>query len=195
MDFFFFLFNCVAICWFSAFQDHWVQLHHGLRAWVLSRFSCVQLFATLWSVACQAPPFMGFSRQEYCSGLLCPPLGDLPHPGAELSSLVSPALAGRFFTTSTIWESWAISTLHKTPSQEGRQRLKSRQQSQANVLSYPRAVFQQKAASLPFSPGQKSHKDGKSWGSSGVIHPEMVPFPNSALPKSYKGITLINTTV
>ena len=99
--FFFFLFNCVPICWFSAFQDHWVQLHHGSHAWVLSRFSCVQLFATLWSVARQAPPFMGFSRQEYCIGLLCPPLGDLPHPGAALSSLVSPALA---FTTSTIWE-------------------------------------------------------------------------------------------
>ena len=61
--FFFFLFNCVAICWFSTFQDHWVQLHHGLRAWVLSRFSRVQLFAMLCSVAWQAPPFKGFSRQ------------------------------------------------------------------------------------------------------------------------------------
>ena len=92
-------------------------------------------------------------------------------------------------------KSWAISTLHKTPSQEGQQRVKSRQQSRANVLSYPRAVFQQKAASLPFSSGQKSHKDRKSWGSLGVIQPEMVPFPNSALPKSYEGITLINPTV
>jgi len=42
---------------------------------------------------------MGFSRQEYWSGLLCPPPGDLPHPGIEPRSLMSPALAGGFFTT------------------------------------------------------------------------------------------------
>ena len=40
---------------------------------VLSRFSCVQLFATLWTLACQAPLCMGFSRLEYWSGLPCPP--------------------------------------------------------------------------------------------------------------------------
>ena len=43
----------------------------------LSRFSRVRLFATLWTVARQAPLSMGFSRQEYWSGLPCPPLGDL----------------------------------------------------------------------------------------------------------------------
>ena len=43
---------------------------------------------------------MGFSRQEYRSGLSCPPPGDLPNPGIELTSLTSPALAGGFFTTS-----------------------------------------------------------------------------------------------
>ena len=48
-----------------------------------SHFSLVQLFATLWSVAHQAPLPMGFSRQEYCSGLPCLPLGDLPEPGIE----------------------------------------------------------------------------------------------------------------
>ena len=42
---------------------------------------------------------MGFSRQEDWSGLLCPPPGDLPHPGIKPVSLLSPALAGRFFTT------------------------------------------------------------------------------------------------
>ena len=42
---------------------------------------------------------MGFSRQEYWSGLLCPPPGDLPDPGIKPKSLTSPALAGRFFTT------------------------------------------------------------------------------------------------
>ena len=53
----------------------------------LSPFSRVQLSATLWLVACQTPLFKGFSRQEYWSGLLCPPPGDLPHPGIELTSL------------------------------------------------------------------------------------------------------------
>ena len=66
---------------------------------VLSRFSRVQLCATSWTVAHQAPLSMGFSRQKYWSGSPCPPPGDLPDPGIEPESLVSPALAGRFFTT------------------------------------------------------------------------------------------------
>ena len=66
---------------------------------LLSRFSRVRLFATPWTVARQAPLSMGFSRQEHCSGLPCPPPGDLPHPGTEPPSLTSPALAGGFFTT------------------------------------------------------------------------------------------------
>ena len=61
--------------------------------------SCVQLFATPWTIACQAPLSMGFFRQEYWSGLPFPPPGDLPNPGIELVSLVSPVLAGGFFTT------------------------------------------------------------------------------------------------
>ena len=67
---------------------------------MLSRFSRVQLFVTLWTLACQVPLSMGFSRQEYWSGLPCPPPEDLPDPGIELESLTSPALAGGFFTTS-----------------------------------------------------------------------------------------------
>ena len=66
--------------------------------------SRVWLFATPWIVAHEAPLFMGFSRQEYWSGLPCPSPGDLPEPGIKPESLRSPALAGRFFTTSTIWE-------------------------------------------------------------------------------------------
>ena len=50
---------------------------------VLSRFSCVQLFVTLWTIARQTSLSMGFSRQEYWSGLPCPPPGDLPNPGIE----------------------------------------------------------------------------------------------------------------
>ena len=63
---------------------------------VLSCFSRVWLFATLWTIAHQAPPSMGFSSQEHWSGLSCPSPGDLPDPGIEP---MSPALAGRFFTT------------------------------------------------------------------------------------------------
>ena len=58
--------------------------------------SCVQLFATLWTVALQAPLSMDFSRQGYWSGLPFPPPGDLPDPGIEHAS---PAFSGRFFTT------------------------------------------------------------------------------------------------
>jgi len=47
---------------------------------------------------------MGFSRQEYWSGLPFPPPGDLPNPGIEPTFLTSPALAGGFFTTSTTWK-------------------------------------------------------------------------------------------
>ena len=71
---------------------------------MLSRFSHVQLFETLWTIACQGPLSMEFSRQEYWSGLPCPSPGDLPHLGIELTSLMSPALAGGFFTTSTTLE-------------------------------------------------------------------------------------------
>ena len=59
---------------------------------------------TLWTVACQVPLSVGFSRQEYWSELSWPPPGDLPDSGTEPASLMSPALAGRFFTTSATWE-------------------------------------------------------------------------------------------
>ena len=65
---------------------------------MLSCFSRVRLFATPWTVALQAPLSVGFSRQENWSGLPFPTLGDLPNPGIESSSIMSPALAGGFFT-------------------------------------------------------------------------------------------------
>ena len=61
-------------------------------------------FATPWTIAHQAPLSMGFSRQEYWSGLPCPPTGDFPNPGIKPTSLMSPALAGDFFTTSATWK-------------------------------------------------------------------------------------------
>ena len=71
---------------------------------MLSCFSRIRLFATLWTVACQAPLSMEFSRQEYWSGLPFPSPGHLPNPGIKPVSLMSPALAGGFFTTSATWE-------------------------------------------------------------------------------------------
>ena len=73
--------------------------HHSLSSkylakecWaMLSCFSCIQLFATPWTVALQAPLSMGFSRQEYWSGLPFPPPGALPNPRTEPESLMSPA--------------------------------------------------------------------------------------------------------
>ena len=60
----------------------------------------LQLCLTLSdSVAHQAPLSMGFWKQEYWSGLPCHSPGDLPNPGLEHASLISPELAGRFFTT------------------------------------------------------------------------------------------------
>ena len=64
---------------------------------MLSHWSCVRLFVTPWTIARQTLLCMGFSRQEYWSGLSCTP-GNLPEPGIEPKSLMSP-LGGRFFTT------------------------------------------------------------------------------------------------
>ena len=71
---------------------------------VLSHFCCVWLFVTPWTVACQASLSMEFSTQEYWSWLPFPSPRDLPDPEMEPKSLMSPALAGRFFITSAIWE-------------------------------------------------------------------------------------------
>ena len=62
--------------------------------------SCVWLFVTLCTVACQAPLSMEFSREEYWSGLPFPTLGDLPGPGIEPEYPASPALADGFFPLS-----------------------------------------------------------------------------------------------
>ena len=68
---------------------------------LLSRFSRVRLCATPQTAAHQAPPSMGFPRQEYWSGLPFPSPGDPPDPGIELTSLKSLALAGGFITSSS----------------------------------------------------------------------------------------------
>ena len=69
---------------------------------MLSCFSHVLLYATLWTVAHQVLLSMGFSRQEDYSGLPCPPAGDLSNPGIKPTSLTFPSLAGKYITTTCV---------------------------------------------------------------------------------------------
>ena len=96
---------------FKNFQWLPVSLSEKANPFVMAYVLCcakmlsrVWLFATPWSVDRQGPLSMGFSRQEYWSGLPYPPPGNLPDPGIEPTALTSPALSGRFFTTSATWE-------------------------------------------------------------------------------------------
>ena len=72
--------------------------------WQVHVCSALSNSATPWTVTRQAPLSMEFSRQDYWSALPFPPPGDLPNPKILPTSLVSPALAVKFFTTSTTWE-------------------------------------------------------------------------------------------
>ena len=74
------------------------------HACMVSHFSRVWLFVTLWTIAHQAPLSTGFSRQEYWSGFPYPPPGHFPDPGIKPLSLSSPALAGESFATSATWK-------------------------------------------------------------------------------------------
>ena len=89
-------------------SKHITSQNRVVCAHMLSHFSCVQLCATPWTLAHQAPLAMGFSRQVNWSGLPCSPSGDLPDLGIESVSLISLALAGGFFSTSTNWEAQAV---------------------------------------------------------------------------------------
>ena len=77
---------------------------------MIKSFSHVWLFATPWTIACQAPLPMRFFGQEYWNKLPFPPPGDFPDPGIKPTSPVSPALAGGVFTTETAWKApvWSI---------------------------------------------------------------------------------------
>ena len=83
---------------FSTCRTIWLRCLHWPYTRVCSVISHADS-ATPWTVTYQAPRSMGFSRQEYWGGLLCPPSGDLPDPGIKRASLASPASAGDFFTT------------------------------------------------------------------------------------------------
>ena len=78
---------------------------------MLSSFSHVQLFATLWTVGLQAPLSMGFSRQEYWSGLPCSSPRDLLDPGTEPASLTLLQWQMGFFTNSATWKAECLAAL------------------------------------------------------------------------------------
>ena len=82
---------------------------------MLSHSSLVWFFATPWTIVCQAPLSMGFSRQEYWSGLPFPSPGDLQDLGTEPRSLESSALAGGFFTMEPPGKSSIIPTTAQFP--------------------------------------------------------------------------------
>ena len=93
---------CIKNIFKKIFNLHQVaKVLQGMHVCVLSCF-----FVTLWTLACQAPLSMGFSRQEYQSGWACPPPGDLPNPGIKPISITSPALEGGFFNTSATQEAY-----------------------------------------------------------------------------------------
>ena len=89
------------------FKNYCVSFRRGVC--VLSH---VWLFAALWTVTCQASLPMEFSRQEYWSGVPFLTAGDLPDPGIKPESLVSPALAGGFFTFRATWEALRLGVQH-----------------------------------------------------------------------------------
>ena len=94
------LFHWLVECW-SGQVKVWVS---WMFVCMLSHLSHVRPFVTLWAGAHQAPVSIGFSKEENWSRLPCPLPGDLPDSGIKPTSLMSPALAGGFFTTSTPWD-------------------------------------------------------------------------------------------
>ena len=134
---------------FLILKEHWrylcLHLHLKLHVCLLSHFSCIQLFVTPWTVAHLAPLSVGFSRQEYCSGLPFPSPGDLPDSGLEPSSLASPVSSGGLFTTSATWE-----FLHLYP-----HLLLSHLRSHG-ILSIPLSSLSQKSSVVPQLPFENS---------------------------------------
>ena len=110
-------FHCFPIYlpWNDGTRCHDLSFLNVECAMYVKSLSRVRLFATPWTIACQAHLSMGFSRKEYWSGLPFPSPGDLPNPGTEPTSPVSPALVGGFFFSSLnffngsqiLWDFWS----------------------------------------------------------------------------------------
>ena len=132
---------------FQRFRSNWAtNIHCGTKilyaAWKvkMKSLSCVQLFATPWTVAHQASPSMGFSRQEYWCGLPFPSPGDLPHPGIEPRS---PSLQTDALPSEPQGKSYM---LHGEVKKKKRKKKKVRNshvvQCESSMLSLPRALVQ-----------------------------------------------------
>ena len=132
---------------------------------MLSCFSPVWLFATLWTIAHEAPLSMGFSRQEYSNGLLCPPPEYLPDPRIPNLHLVSPALAGRFFTPSATWEILSWLQIHLFMAESPGKHLR------ASVVKNHLPMQEKRVASLgqeePLEKEMATHSNVLAWGSHG----------------------------
>ena len=85
--------------WMNGYRRGGTYIRWNAAAAAAKSFQSCPTFATLWTVAHQAPLSLGFSRQEYWSGLPCSPPGDLPHPGMGVVVSYISALAGGFFTS------------------------------------------------------------------------------------------------
>ena len=132
--------------------------------------SCVRLCATLWIIACQSPLSMGFSRQEYRSGLPCLPLGDLSDPGIETVSLISATLAGIFFTTGATWEAWGISrTSLRVLSPRSKSSLR-RKNDLASLFIFMGIQDMEMEGFILCSRGLKSQRTGGKFGETGNSH-------------------------
>ena len=138
---------------------------------MVSCFSRVRLCEIPWTVACQAPLSMQFSRQEYWSGLPCPPAGDLPDPVIQPTSLMSPALADKvlYHLCSLViclvplqfaWGPWLSSLSSQSPCPAGRP-----------WPSSHRSISGREARSCPSSLGRKGF-----WY---ILISRMNLFPNS----------------
>ena len=153
--------------------------------WVKS-LSHVRLFATPWTVAFQAPSSVGFSRQEYWSGLPFPSPGDLPNPGIEPWP---PTLQADALPPWTLWDEKPIfSALHGKLENEGEKKcmcLSSVQFSRSVVSDSlrPYGLQQARLSSPSSTPGACSNSCALSWWCHPTILSSVIPF--SSCPQSF----------
>ena len=138
-----------------------------MSACLLNCFICVWLLATQWTVAWQAPLSLGFSRQEYWSGLLCSPAGDLPDPGIKPMSPVVSALQEDSLTIEPLGRS--LNVRHKAINSESRSGVSNSLQPmdytvhwslKARILEWV-AFFLSRGSSHPRDQNQVSHIAGR----------------------------------